>query len=903
MTIRNLDRLFRPRSVAIIGASTQEATVGRTLTDNLLAGGFGGPIMPVNPRHRAVAGVIAYPDVAALPETPDLAVIATPPEFVPETVAALGARGTRAAIVVTAGFGEGDDASGAALKQAMLDAARPHLLRVVGPNCLGVLVPGIGLNASFAHQAALPGKLAFVTQSGAMVTTVLDWAAGRGIGFSHLVSLGGMADVDFGDMLDYLASDPNTSAILLYVEAITHARKFMSAARAAARIKPVLVVKAGRSAEGAKAAATHTGALAGADAVYDAAFRRAGMLRVDTLQSLFGAVSTLNSPRRPSGDRLAIISNGGGVGVLATDALIEAGGRLANLREETVARLDEVLPATWSRANPVDIIGDAGPDRYRAALSAVLEDVLCDGILVLNCPTAIASGRDAAEAVVDVAGQPANKRKNIMACWLGDGAAKPSRELFGSHDIPSFETPERAVESFMQMANYRRNQNLLMQTPPSTAERFSPDAARARAIISGARAERRDWLNEIEAKGVLAAYGVPTVSTVLATTPEEASRRAGTIGGPVAIKIVSPDILHKTDVGGVVLDLLTPDAVAAAAAAMLERVGKMRPDARIDGFAVQPMIARAKAYELIVGVKDDPLFGPVILFGQGGTAVEIIGDTAVALPPLNTKLARELMARTRVHRLLQGHRGKAAVDLHGIELTLIKVAQLVVDLDQIAELDMNPLLADEFGVMAVDARIRVAAPRRAGHARLAIRPYPRELEESATLPGGEKVRLRPVRPEDEPAFQSAFQRLSMDDVRMRFFAPIKRMDHAMGARLTQIDYDREMAFVAFRDEGGHERNGLGVARLYADPDNECAEYAITVLTDFQRRGLGRLLMERLIRYARERGIGMLTGRVLAENSGMLALCRAFGFKITLAKDEPGVMAVRLPLADRADDAA
>jgi acetyltransferase len=903
MSIRNLDRLFRPESVALIGASNQPASVGRTLFDNLLDGGFSGPIMPVNPRHDAIGGVIAYPDVASLPQTPDLAVIATPAAAVPGLIAELGDRGTRAAIVVTAGFGDHASTEGAALQQAMLDAARPHLLRVVGPNCVGVLVPRLGLNASFAHRNAVDGDIAFVAQSGAMVTSVLDWAGSRGIGFSHLVSLGDMADVDFGDMLDFLAGDPKTRAILLYVEALTHARKFMSAARMAARLKPVIVVKAGRSAAGARAAASHTGALAGEDAVYDAAFRRAGMLRVPNLESLFAAVATLSGARRPRGDRLAIVSNGGGVGVLATDALIEAGGRLAELSPETVRRLDAVLPATWSRANPIDIIGDAPPERYARALDIVLEDVPCDGVLVMNCPTAIASGADAARAVVDIAGGASGRRHSILTCWLGEDAARPARDLFAAHRIPTYDTPDDAVAAFMQLACYRRNQDLLMETPPARAAAFAPDRAAAAAVIAEAVSAGREWLNEIEAKRVLNAYGIATVATAFADGPAAVAREAAALGVPVAVKVVSPQITHKTDVGGVALDLRSAEAAAAAAEAMAARIADVLPEARIEGYAVQPMAARPRAFELIVGLADDPLFGPVVVFGQGGTGVEIIDDKAIALPPLNLKLAREVIARTRVYKLLKGYRGRPPADLEGVELALMKVAQIAADHDHVAALDINPLLADEFGVTALDARIRLAVPARPGHARFAIRPYPGALDRRLRLAGGERIRLRPIRPEDEPVLQAAFGRLSPHDVRMRFFAPLKSLNHDMAARLTQIDYDREMAFVAVRDdpagagEGERQGEGLGVARLYADPDNEAAEFAVTVLTDFQGHGLGHLLMEALIDYARDRGIGRLFGKVLGENRAMLKLCRGMGFSTKPAAGEPGVVDVVRDLAN------
>ncbi|MCU0971118.1 MAG: acetate--CoA ligase family protein, partial [Gammaproteobacteria bacterium] len=611
MTIRNLDLLFRPQSVALIGASTRPSSVGAVLARNIFRGGFAGPILPVNPKHRVLQGVWTYPDVASLPATPDLAVIATPPESVPGIVADLGRRGTRAAVVITAGFAEAAG-HGRELQQAMLDAARPYTLRIVGPNCLGILVPGIGLNASFAHVDPQPGGLAFVTQSGAIVTAMLDWARARGVGFSHVVSLGDMADVDFGDMLDYLANQRETQAILLYVEAVTHGRKFMSAARAAARVKPVIVVKAGRHEEGARAAASHTGALAGADAVYDAAFRRAGMLRVHTLEELFDAAETLAMRCRPTGNRLAVVTNGGGMGVLAADAVADVGARLARLSPDTLARLDAALPPTWSHGNPVDIVGDAPATRYTQALEALAADRAVDAVLVLNCPTAVSSSTAAAQAVVDLVGH--EPRVPLLTSWVGEEAVAEARRLFAAHRIPTYDTPEQAVRAFMYMVDYRRN-----------------------------------WLSEPEAKDLLRAYGVPVATTFTAATPEEAADHAARIGGSVVLKIVSPDITHKSDVGGVLLDLAGPAAVREAALAMRERIAKALPDARLVGFSVQPMVRRPRALELIVGATEDPQFGPVILFGHGGTAAEIVKDQALALPPLNVRLAHEVMSRTRVH--------------------------------------------------------------------------------------------------------------------------------------------------------------------------------------------------------------------------------------------------------------
>jgi acetyltransferase len=896
MTIRNLDSLLKPKSVALVGASKTPSSVGAVLARNLFKAGFDGPVMPVNPKHQAIEGVLTYPDIASLPVAPDLVIVSTPPESVPGIVADAGKRGARAAVVISAGFGEGADAHGAALKQAVLDAARPQLLRVVGPNCLGVIVPGLGLNASFAHIAPRPGNLAFVTQSGAIVTSIIDWAEPRGIGFSHLVSLGDMSDVDFGDMLDYLANDPATHAILLYIETVTDARKFMSAGRAAARMKPVIVVKGGRRPEGARAAASHTGALAGSDAVYDAAFRRAGMLRVHRLDELFDAAETLAMAVPPAGDRLAILTNGGGIGVLATDALIEAGGRLATLSPATIESLDAVLPPTWSHGNPVDIIGDAPGGRYRAALEALLEDKGIDGLFVLNCPVAIASGVEAAEAVVETVGN--RRRPTVLTSWVGDRTAVQARQVFVDHRIPTYETPEQGVRSFMRMADYRRNQDMLMETPPSVPEDFTPDTDRARGVVAEAVAAGRDWLTEPEAKDVLAAYGVPVVATRTAATPEEAALLASEIGGPVALKILSHDITHKTDVGGVILELLGPAAVREAAAAMQQRIGKQRPEAVLEGFSVQPMYHRPGALELIIGVASDAQFGPTILFGQGGTAVELIDDEALGLPPLNMHLARDVMSRTRVWRLMQGFRGRPAANLGTVALTLVKVSQLVVNVGDIVEVDINPLLADEYGVIALDARMKVVASDRPATSRLAIRPYPKELEERIELADGRELLLRPVVPEDEPSLQAGFAKLTPEEVRLRFFVPMKTLSHVQAARFTQIDYDREMALILTEPGIPGTTEIYGVVRINADPDNERAEYAVVVRSDMTGMGLGVLLMRRIIDYARGRGIGEIFGDVLRENTTMLRMCDFLGFRRSASPDEPNIVRVTLTIDQR-----
>lgn len=879
MSIRNLNFLFKPGSIAVIGASNRPNSVGSVVMRNLLRAGFQGPIMPVNPKYKSVAGVLAYPDVQSLPMSPDLAVIGTPPGTIPSLVQTLGERGVRAAAILTAGITQGQPESGQiSLRKAMLEAARKYRLRILGPNTLGFLNPRLGLNASFAHVEAIPGELAFVSQSGALCTAVLDWARSRNIGFSHFVSLGDSADIDFGDVLDFLGSEPNTQAILLYIESISQARKFMSAARAAARNKPVVAIKAGRRPEGAAAAVSHTGALAGHDEVYDAAFCRAGILRVFEIDELFDAVETLGRPRSLRGNRLAILTNGGGPAVLAADALAEGNGYLASISSTTLQKLNTVLPQTWSRGNPIDIVGDASAKRYADALKILMKDQEVDAVLVIHAPTAIVSSEEAARAVVDVV-QNSKSKKVVLSSWLGAGVSGKARQLFAKAAIPTYETPEKAVHAFLHLVGYHQSQEMLMETPPSIPREFQPISSSARYVIEQALAQKRILLSEPETKAILAAYGIPTVETHIATTPEQAVQFAEQIGFPVAIKILSPDITHKTDVGGVVLDVETPQAVRTAFTSMRERLRKIPSEAQMAGVTVQPMARRVGAYELLLGIATDPTFGPIILFGQGGAAVELWGDRAVALPPLNMKLAKELINQTRIATLLKGFRNQPPVDLEALCLTMIQISHLIIDFPEIVELDINPLLVDQDGVLALDARMKISLPRSSGEDRLTIRPYPKELEEWLTLRSSRRILCRPILPEDEPAHKEFFTHLKPEDIRFRFFGMIKELPHTQLARFTQIDYDREMAFIATSpDEHGHPET-LGVVRAISDPDNQTAEFAIIVRSDMKGQGLGWHQLEKMIRYCRARGTKQLVGQVLSENKAMLGLAKRLGFSI------------------------
>jgi len=885
MTTRHLDKLLEPRSVVVIGASDRAGSVGATVWRNLRAGRFAGPIAAVNPHHTTLDGQAVFASVAELPSAPDLAVICTPPETVAGLIAALGALGTRAAIVMTAGLS-------AVQKQAMRDAARPTLLRLLGPNCLGLLSPHLGLNASFAHTDVLAGNLAFVSQSGALVTAVLDWAKSRQIGFSHMVSLGEHVDVDFGDLLDHLGSDGRTRAILLYIESIESPRKFMSAARAAARNKPVIVVKAGRAGKGVQAAASHTGALAGSDVVFDAAVRRAGMLRVDTLQDLFMAAETLARFRGTPSGRLTLMTNGGGAAVLAADAAALAGIELDDLGDTLRARLDAVLPPTWSHANPIDIIGDAPTTRYTDTLEALLADRDTGSVLFLHAPTAIVRSDDIARACAPLV-RPAATR--VMSCWLGDGAVAEARRIFEGVGVADYQTPEEAIRAFAMLQRYRSNQALLLEAP-TASENGVPDIASARATIQAALADGRDWLDEREAKTVLKAYGIPIVPTqAVGASADEAVAAARQIGFPVALKIPSPDIGHKSDAGGVRLNLRDEAELRAAVDTMLAQVRAALPQARLRGFTVQAMVHRPMAQELIVGASVDPSFGPVLLFGQGGTAVEVWADHAVALPPLNRVLAHELISRTRVAKLLAGYRNHPPAQLDAIADVLIALSQMLADLPELAELDINPLLADAHGVIALDARLRVSRTPGAGTERFAIRPYPAELAETVAWNGRELL-LRPIRPEDEAIHRSFVEQLSPEDLRLRFFNVRRSLPHSELARMVQIDYAREMAFIALAPDADGMLETLGVVRAIADPDNVEAEFAVIVRSDLKGHGLGDLLMAKILRYLAHAGTQRVIGDVLHENRPMRDLAERLGFRVDTARSDDFALRYRLDLA-------
>lgn len=884
MTVRNLDALLSPRSVVVVGASDRQGSVGATVWRNLRSGRFAGAVRAVNPAHKTLDGEQAFARCADLPAVPDLAVVCVPPEAVVDAIAEIGRAGIRAAIVMTGGID-------AETRARMLAAARPHVLRLLGPNCIGLLAPRLGLNASFAHTDALPGDLAFVTQSGALLTAVLDWTKSRGIGFSHLVSLGDHADVDFGDMLDWLASDASTRAILLYAESIESPRKFMSAARAAARNKPVIVVKAGRAGSGVKAAASHTGALAGSDVVIDAALRRAGLLRVETLDELFLAAETLARFRGDPARGLTMVTNGGGAGVIAADAAARAGIRLPELGREAMTGLCAILPPGWSHANPVDIIGDAPVRRYMDTLRTLLADPQAGTLLFMHAPTAIVRSDDIAQACIPLLRQCGDR---VLACWLGGGAVAEARRLFEGAGIACYDTPEQAVRAFEMIVTHARNKALLTEAPTS-ADGPEDDLAEARRLVAEALAQGRDTLDEVQAKALLSAFGIPVVRT-RRTGPSvaEALASAELVGYPVALKVISPQLPHKSDVGGVELDLPDAPALREAAARMLARIAERRPDAQVTGFSVQAMAHRPHARELIVGASVDATFGPVVMFGQGGTAVEVIGDRAVALPPLNRVLAQELVSRTRVARLLEGWRDHPPARLEAICDALAAVARMQAALPELQELDINPLWADETGVLALDARVRLAPAAGRATDRFAILPWPAELVRRLRWADREIV-LRPIRPEDEPLHGAFLAHVSHEGLRMRFFSSRRQLPRSELARLVQIDYAREMAFVAIgrAADGGDEI--LGVVRAVRDPDNVEAEFAILVRTDLKAHGLGRLLMDAIVDYQRGQGTQRLVGDVLSDNTVMRSLMHDCGFAEDPKVVEPGALRYTLDL--------
>jgi acetyltransferase len=884
-----LKPLFSPTSVAVFGASDRIDSVGQIVFQNMLQSGFQGALFAINPKNPEVQGCKAYCSISQINEPVELAVIATPPETVPNIIDECGKHKVKAAVIITAGFGE-TGAAGKALERAVLDNAQRYNIRLIGPNCLGVMRPDIGLNATFNKGSANVGNLAFVSQSGALCTAILDWAKTNNVGFSSVVSMGSSVDVDFGEILDYLVSDVKTQSILLYIEGIRNARSFMSSIRAAARIKPVILVKVGRHAAGSKAAMSHTASLVGSDDAFDAAVRRAGVVRVQSVTQLFSAAKALSCGFHPTGNRLAIVTNGGGPGVMATDCAADLGLELATLSEVTLEKLNQGLPPTWSHGNPVDIIGDAQADRYHHAVKACLEDPNVDGVLTILTPQAMTKPLEAANAVIELSNQYS---KPLLACWMGGAQVEESRTAFNQARKPNFRTPEPAVEIFSFLSAYYQNQKLLMQMPGSLSHHLEPDVEGARMIIEGALQERRKVLSEMESKAVLSAFHIPVAQTLVAHSPGEALLIAQQLGYPVAMKVNSPDITHKTDAGGVRLNLAYAQAVRGAYHEIIDTVKRNRPDAQLDGISIEPMVVKPNGRELMVGVTNDPIFGPIITFGAGGTAVEVMADRSVSLPPLNTFLVKDLIQGTRVARMLDAFRHMPPVDMAALESVLLRVSEMVCELPMLMEMDINPLILDEHGALAADARVVVEfrPPNPDRYAHMAIYPYPAHLVRNLQLADGTNVVIRPIRPEDAEIEQEFVRNLSEEPRYFRFMNSVQELSQPMLARFTQIDYSREMALIAVTEEQDKEIE-LGVTRYTINPDGDSCEFALVVADCMRGKGLGHTLMIALMDIARSKGLKIMEGEVLNNNVNMLKLMERLDFTITVNPEDSSIKIVR-----------
>lgn len=890
-----LTPLLEPRSVGIIGASEREGSIGSGLMRNMLDSGYKGKLYAINPKYESLYGNPCFKSVEEVPQRLDLAVICTKAPGVPAIVDACGRAGVKAVIVLSAGFSE-TGPRGAALERALIETARRHRIRLLGPNCLGILRPELGLNATFAHTAATKGSIGLISQSGALCAAILDWAKPNNVGFSAVVSLGSSGDIDFGEVLEYMISDPRTESIILYVEGIRDARRFMSALRGAARVKPVLLFKVGRHPGVSQAVHSHSGALMGDDDVFDAALRRAGVIRLYNMGQLFAAANALFSHFRPRGNRLAIITNGGGPGVMAADRAADLGIPLANLADATMAKLNAVLPASWSRGNPIDILGDADVERYRQTVQAVLEGPNVDGVLVMLTPQAMTEPTAVAKAVV---GLDASADKPVVTCWMGEALVGEGRKLFEEAGIPTFRTPEPAVELFSHISAYYRNQKLLVQTPASLSHLNPPSIESARLVIETALTERRKALNEMESKALLAAFRIPIAQTVVARSATEAMVLAEEIGLPVVMKIDSPSVTSKADSGGVRLNLASLAAVRAAHQEILAEVRKNKPDAVINGVAIEPMILKRYGRELMVGVRRDPVFGPIITFGAGGSQGEVAKDRAVALPPLNSFLAKDLIRSSRVAEQFDEYRNMPPINMDALELVLLRVSEMVCELPWISDLEINPLIVDEEGAVAVDARVVVdnISPTAGRYDHMAIHPYPSHLTSHWTLPDGVIITIRPIKPEDAELEMDFVSRLSSETKYFRFMNTLRELPPAMVVRLTQIDYDREMAFVATvaNDEGGESE--IGVCRYAVNPDGESCEFAVVVADDWQHRGLARRLMGTLIDAARAKGLAYMNGIFLASNERMLRFVQSLGFVLSSDPDDNTVKLGVLSLLD------
>jgi acetyltransferase len=895
VTIRNLEKIFKPHRVAIVGASDTPGKVGNVVLRNLVGHKYNGVVYPVNAKQESVQGIAAYPSLTALPHPPDLAVICTPAATVPDLIDECGRLGVMGVVIISAGFREIGEEGQRLERQIVENAAKYPGLRMIGPNCLGVMATHVGLNASFAAGMALPGRVAFVSQSGALCTSVLDWSIAARFGFSHFVSVGNMLDVGIDDLLDYLAADPHTDAVVLYIESLSKAREFMSAARAFSRDKPIVAYKAGRFADSAQAAASHTGAMAGVDDVYEAALRRAGIVRVFSLSEVFDCAELLARQRQPQGPRLAIITNAGGPGVMASDTLIDRGGKLATLSPATIGKLNERLPPFWSHGNPVDILGDAPAKRYADSLAAVLEDPGVDAALVLLTPQAMTEPTPTAEAVIQAA---KGRNKPILTAWMGAANVREGVKRLSEAGVPAYATAERAVRAFMSLVQFRTNRETLLETPRDVPIKFSLDKQALRERFGELAAQAgSEMLDENASKELLGTYGIPVTLPRLAPSADEAIAAAAEIGYPVVVKIHSPQITHKTDVGGVRLNLTDAAEVRAAFDQIVASARRLRPDAEILGVTVQRMLTAVHGVELIAGVKRDPVFGPVIMVGLGGVSAEVLQDRALELPPLNERLARRMLQSLRSWPLLTGYRGRPVVDVERLVETLMRFSYLVADLPEIREIDINPLVATPTEIIALDARVLIdrqrAAPSKRPYEHLAICPYPEEYTQTVHLTDGTPVHLRAIKPEDEPAWKDLIRRSSTESLWKRFRYLFKEATHEMASRFCFVDYDRELALCAEVMLDGKPLL-IAVARLVADPDHDEADYGVLIADDYQHRGLGTLLTQKCIDVGRRWNLKRITGETTSDNLSMIRIFRKLGFGFDPSA-EPGIVLARLPL--------
>ena len=885
MVTTNLDKIFNPQNVAIIGASDVEGSVGYAIVKNFTQMGFTGKVFFVNIRKPEILGVKTYPTVDQIPESVDLAIVATPAKTVPDVMEECGKAHVKGVIIVSAGFKE-TGSEGKALEEKILASARKYGIRVIGPNCIGLIRPRNNLNATFLDKMPKSGNVAFLSQSGALGSAILDWALHENIGFSNFVSVGSMIDVDFGDLIDYFGSDPKTKSILMYVEGITEARKFMSAARHFARTKPIIVVKSGKFSESAKAAASHTGSLSGEDSIYDAAFKRAGVVRVNEIADLFNAAEVLGTQPLPKGPRLAIITNAGGPGVMATDSLIAQGGKLAKISQKTLDSLNAVLPPFWSHGNPVDVLGDARSERYKAAVEACLNDENIDGILIVFTQQAVSESVEIAKNIVELVRAKSYQNKTILTSFMGYGAVQEANSILNANNIPTYSTPEQAIRTYMYMYNYQANIDLLYETPEELPVDASPPKRPIMAILRNAAFDGREVLTEDEAKKILKYYNFPVVKTSVANNVDEAVAFAQEMGFPVVLKILSPQIIHKSDAGGVILNVNSPQEVREAFEVLIQRATAYNPNAQIIGVTVQPMIEK-KGHEIIIGGKTDPVFGPVILFGMGGVGVELFKDYSIGLPPLNTTLVHRMMEETKVYRLLKGWRNAPPVDLKKLDETVLMFSQLLVDFPQIKEIDINPLLINEKEATILDARIVVdkekICKKFEPHEHMVISPYPKKYEILWLLKNGQEVLLRPIKPEDEPMWLEMFQSLSEESIRYRFFQMLKDTPHEVRVRYCNVDYDREVALVAEMVENG-KRKILGVSRLSIESDEKSGEMAFLVSDYWQGLGLGTKMVDYVLDIAKEKGIDKVTAIILQDNYRALSLIKKMGFSIEYLTD-------------------